>query len=123
MKILLTGATGFVGHALEPVLTSHGHHVRCLTRNVDKARSKAPKLDWVAGSVDDPVTLGAATLHPEATSLTDNADARMINHVLNRIGYGPIKAAVEALTRYMAVELGPRRISANAVAVRAQVSL
>jgi NAD(P)-dependent dehydrogenase (short-subunit alcohol dehydrogenase family) len=35
---------------------------------------------------------------------------------LNRIGYGPIKAAVEALTRYMAVELGPRRISANVVA-------
>ena len=34
----------------------------------------------------------------------------------NRIGYGPIKAAVEALTRYMAVELGPRRIAANVVA-------
>ena len=34
----------------------------------------------------------------------------------NRIGYGPIKAAVEALTRYLAVELGPRRIAANVVA-------
>ena len=34
----------------------------------------------------------------------------------NRVGYGPIKAAVEALTRYMAVELGPRRITANCVA-------
>jgi NAD(P)-dependent dehydrogenase (short-subunit alcohol dehydrogenase family) len=34
----------------------------------------------------------------------------------NRIGYGPIKAAVEALTRYLAVELGPRRIVANVVA-------
>jgi len=34
----------------------------------------------------------------------------------NRIGYGPIKAAVEALTRYMAAELGPRRITANVVA-------
>jgi NAD(P)-dependent dehydrogenase (short-subunit alcohol dehydrogenase family) len=34
----------------------------------------------------------------------------------NRIGYGPIKAAVEALTRYMACELGPRRITANVVA-------
>ena len=33
-----------------------------------------------------------------------------------RIGYGPIKAAVEALTRYMAMELGPRRITANVVA-------
>jgi NAD(P)-dependent dehydrogenase (short-subunit alcohol dehydrogenase family) len=34
----------------------------------------------------------------------------------NRIGYGPIKAAVEALTRFMAVELAPRRIAVNVVA-------
>ena len=34
----------------------------------------------------------------------------------NRIGYGPIKAAVEALSRYMAVELAPRRIAVNVVA-------
>ncbi len=34
----------------------------------------------------------------------------------NRIGYGAMKAAVEALTRYMAVELGGRRITANVVA-------
>jgi NAD(P)-dependent dehydrogenase (short-subunit alcohol dehydrogenase family) len=34
----------------------------------------------------------------------------------NRIGYGAIKAAVEALTRYMAVELAPRRIAVNVVA-------
>jgi NAD(P)-dependent dehydrogenase (short-subunit alcohol dehydrogenase family) len=32
------------------------------------------------------------------------------------VRYGPIAAAVEALTRYMAVELGPRRISTNVVA-------
>ncbi len=33
-----------------------------------------------------------------------------------RIGYGPIKAAVEGLTRNMAVELAPRRIAVNVVA-------
>lgn len=33
-----------------------------------------------------------------------------------RIGYGPIKAAVEALSRNMALELGPRRIAVNVVA-------
>ena len=34
----------------------------------------------------------------------------------NRIAYGPMKAAVESLTRYMAFELGHRRITANVVA-------
>lgn len=34
----------------------------------------------------------------------------------NRIGYGPIKAGVEALTRNMAVELGHRKIAVNVVA-------
>lgn len=34
----------------------------------------------------------------------------------NRIGYGPMKAAVEALTRYMAIELATRRIAVNVVA-------
>jgi NAD(P)-dependent dehydrogenase (short-subunit alcohol dehydrogenase family) len=33
-----------------------------------------------------------------------------------RIGYGPIKAAVEALSRNMAFELAPRRIAVNVVA-------
>ncbi len=34
----------------------------------------------------------------------------------NRIGYGPIKAAVESLSRNMAFELAPRRIAVNVVA-------
>ncbi|MBV9421231.1 MAG: SDR family NAD(P)-dependent oxidoreductase, partial [Alphaproteobacteria bacterium] len=34
----------------------------------------------------------------------------------NRIGYGSIKGGVETLTRYMAVELGARRIAVNVVA-------
>jgi len=46
-----------------------------------------------------------------------NDDGRIVNissglarfAMPGRIGYGSIKAAVEALTRYMAVELGPRR--------------
>ena len=33
-----------------------------------------------------------------------------------RIAYGSIKAGVETLTRYMAMELGPRRITANVIA-------
>jgi NAD(P)-dependent dehydrogenase (short-subunit alcohol dehydrogenase family) len=34
----------------------------------------------------------------------------------NRAAYGSMKAAVESLTRYMALELAPRKIAANVVA-------
>jgi NAD(P)-dependent dehydrogenase (short-subunit alcohol dehydrogenase family) len=36
--------------------------------------------------------------------------------MVGRAVYGPMKAAVEALTKYMALELGPRRIAVNVVA-------
>ena len=48
--ILLTGATGFVGRALEPALARRGP-VRCLTRDVQTARARRPQLDWVQGDV------------------------------------------------------------------------
>src|SRR3954452_121688 len=35
--ILLTGATGYIGGRLAPELLAHGHRVRCLVRNPDKA--------------------------------------------------------------------------------------
>ena len=52
-SILLTGATGFVGSAVRPRLAASGWHVRCLTRDVARARAAAPGLDWVQGDVSD----------------------------------------------------------------------
>lgn len=41
MKILLTGATGYIGKRLLPLLVEQGHHVVCSVR--DKARFNPPK--------------------------------------------------------------------------------
>jgi NAD(P)-dependent dehydrogenase (short-subunit alcohol dehydrogenase family) len=46
-----------------------------------------------------------------------NVSSALAQHpVPGRAVYGPIKAAVESLTKYMALELGPRRIAVNVVA-------
>jgi uncharacterized protein YbjT (DUF2867 family) len=59
-RVLLTGATGFVGRYVYPVLEAAGCPVRCATRKVSRARRTAPDRDWVALDVDQPDTLAPA---------------------------------------------------------------
>ncbi len=58
MKIALTGATGFVGHALLPRLVASGHDVRALTRTpkTDDARTT-----WIMGDLADTAALRGLT--------------------------------------------------------------
>ena len=55
-KLLLTGATGFVGRAVRSSLEANGWSVRCLTRNINRARRIDPKADWVEGDLNQPKT-------------------------------------------------------------------
>jgi NAD(P)-dependent dehydrogenase (short-subunit alcohol dehydrogenase family) len=46
-----------------------------------------------------------------------NLSSGLARHAMpNRIAYGSLKGAVEVMTRYMALELGPRKIAVNCVA-------
>jgi uncharacterized protein YbjT (DUF2867 family) len=57
MKILVAGASGFVGRRLATALTSGGHDVMAMTRHPDRyAGAGAP----VRGDVSDPASLGPA---------------------------------------------------------------
>jgi uncharacterized protein YbjT (DUF2867 family) len=58
--LLLTGATGFVGGAVRPALERAGWRVRCLTRDVARARKGLPNLDWVQGDVSAPASCAHA---------------------------------------------------------------
>ena len=59
-RVLLTGATGFVGGRVHPLLLQHGWAVRCLTRDAGKARSQFPDRDWVEGDAGDATALKRA---------------------------------------------------------------
>lgn len=59
--ILLTGATGYVGGRLLPLLEQRGYHVRCLTRRPEALRDRVgAKTEVVAGDVLDRASLEAA---------------------------------------------------------------
>lgn len=61
MKVLITGATGFTGSRLIPILLQNGFQVRALTRPTsDRAPLSALTVEWVTGDLSDTQTLTAA---------------------------------------------------------------
>jgi len=62
MKVLVTGATGYVGGRLVPRLVEDGHTVRVLVRDPARiaGRPWANRVEVAVGNVEDPATLGPA---------------------------------------------------------------
>jgi uncharacterized protein YbjT (DUF2867 family) len=59
MKILVTGATGYIGGRLIPLLLDNGHQVRVMVRDPARAtgRSWSSQVEIVRGDVEDPASL------------------------------------------------------------------
>ena len=58
MKVLLTGATGFIAQSLGPLLLTQGYKVRAMTRDINSAFVKNhPRYEWVGGDIKKPGTL------------------------------------------------------------------
>ena len=81
MKLLVTGATGFLGGALVPLLVSSGHEVRVLTRT-GAPRAEELGCESLRGDVRDPAIVRAAlkgregVYHLAGLVSRDPADAR-----------------------------------------------
>lgn len=59
-RILLAGATGFVGRRLYPNLVARGYDVVCASRDPERARSDYPDRSWVELDVERPETIARA---------------------------------------------------------------
>ncbi len=69
MNILLTGATGYIGKRLLPILVGNGHHIICCVRDASRfnpAKSIRSKIDVIEIDLLKPETL---------TTIPDNIDA------------------------------------------------
>ena len=60
MRVLLTGATGFVGGRLHDPLVAAGHEVVCGSRNPNRARRHQPDRTWVPLDLGDEEKVEAA---------------------------------------------------------------
>jgi nucleoside-diphosphate-sugar epimerase len=60
-RVLVTGATGFIGRHVAEALAERGHDVRCVVRRPEKAAALAARgMDIVPGDLVDPSSLKAA---------------------------------------------------------------
>jgi nucleoside-diphosphate-sugar epimerase len=61
MRIFVTGATGFTGSHVVPLLLNNGYEVRCLYRATsDRSLLSSTEIEWVLGDVSDTRSLSAA---------------------------------------------------------------
>ena len=61
MKVLVTGATGFTGSRVVPLLLQSGFQVRCLTRATsDRSPLADMDVEWVTGDLSNPESLTSA---------------------------------------------------------------
>jgi len=61
MKLFITGATGFTGSRVVPLLLKNGYEVRCLYRaSSDRSTLSDPKIEWMQGDLSDTQALSSA---------------------------------------------------------------
>lgn len=110
MRILLTGATGYIGKRLLPVLVEQGHQVVCLVR--DKQRFQPPKslahsIEAVEADLLDAASLAAIPTNIDAAYYLVHSMATSANYAeLEKRCAQHFRAAVEATNAHHVLYLG-----------------
>ncbi len=102
-QVLLTGATGFVGRNLHPVLRRHGYRVVSAARNPDAARVAFPEQDFERLDVTDADSV-------EAAMQGCHAAFYLIHGMAGGAGYEEVEQRSATIFRDAAARAGLARI-------------
>jgi dihydroflavonol-4-reductase len=110
MKLLVTGATGFVGSAVVPALIRAGHTLRCLVRPTSNT-DRIENLAWepCLGDVRDPDSVTRAmdgcdaVVHLASLSSWDEIDSPLMDAVVEGGTRNVLQAAASASARVVFV--------------------
>jgi dihydroflavonol-4-reductase len=107
MRVLVTGATGKVGHAMASALLERGDHVRALVRDPKRAASVLPaSIEPVRGDVIEPETVAHAV---DGSELVFNAMGLPEQWVRDRGIFDRVNAAGSGQLAAAAKRAGVRR--------------
>ena len=101
-RVLLTGATGFVGCHVYPALRAAGFEVTCTSRDPERAARQTPDRVWVRVDVDDPGSFSALA--------GCDAVVYLVHQMEGGRGYGQREARAARALRKAAEAAGVRRI-------------
>jgi len=95
MKVLVTGATGFTGSRVVPLLIQNGFNVRCLSRSTSDRTSLSPlTIEWATGDLSNAESLTSAMQGADALVNIASLGFGHADNIINAAKAAGIKRAV-----------------------------
>lgn len=119
MKIFVTGATGFTGSRVVPLLLKYGFDVRCLHRaSSDRSPLAGLRIDWVLGDVADVQSLTAALQGADALVNIASLGFGHADSMVTAAKHAGIKRAIFISTTAIFTQLNPKSKAVRMAAER-----
>jgi uncharacterized protein YbjT (DUF2867 family) len=103
VRVLLTGATGFVGSRVFPALVKAGFDVVCTSRDPARAKNRYPNRTWVRLNVELPETLAPAMEGVDVVIY-------LVHSIGTAANYGQVERASACAVRHAAAAAGVRHV-------------